>query len=60
MLALTRKVGEIIIIQLEDGHEIEIQVVDFRSGNVRIGISARSTITINRKELHEAKKAFKK
>ena len=47
MLVLSRKVGERIII--EPG--IEISVLDVRSGRVRIGIAAPTSVGIRRMEV---------
>ena len=58
MLALTRKVGEIIIIN----DNIEIIVVDVKGDHVKIGINAPKEVKILRKEIfdeiqHENRKA---
>ena len=50
MLALTRKVGEKIIIS----DTIEITIVDIKGDNVRIAINAPKEIKIFRGELYEA------
>lgn len=49
MLALTRKKGESIII----AGNIEIVVIGVQGEQVRLGIDAPRSITINRKEIHE-------
>lgn len=50
MLALTRKIGEKIII----GDNIEVTIVDIKGDNVRIAISAPKEVKIFRGELYEA------
>ncbi|MHB9093448.1 MAG: carbon storage regulator CsrA [Eubacteriales bacterium] len=49
MLALTRKVGESIIID----NDIEITVVEVKGDQVRIGIQAPKSVRILRKEIFE-------
>ncbi|MDO5291520.1 MAG: carbon storage regulator CsrA [bacterium] len=48
MLALTRKVGESIII----GKDIEITVLEVKGEQVKIGINAPKEISIYRKEIY--------
>ncbi|MDR3201205.1 MAG: carbon storage regulator CsrA [Spirochaetales bacterium] len=50
MLILTRKTGESIMI----GDTIEIQVVDLKGDQVKIGIKAPPTIKLYRKEVYDA------
>lgn len=50
MLALTRKIGEKIII----GDNIEVTIVDIKGDNVRVAISAPKEVKIFRGELYEA------
>ena len=49
MLALSRKKGESIII----GDHIEIVVLSISGDQVKLGIAAPKSITINRKEIYE-------
>ncbi|MDA8212016.1 MAG: carbon storage regulator CsrA [Clostridia bacterium] len=49
MLALTRKVGQSIIID----DDIEVTVVEVRGDQVRIGIKAPKTVKILRKEIYD-------
>ena len=49
MLALTRKVGQSIIID----DDIEVTVVEVRGDQVRIGINAPKTVKILRKEIYD-------
>lgn len=48
MLALTRKVGDAIVIN----NNIEITVLDVRGDQVKIGISAPKEIPVYRKEVY--------
>ena len=50
MLILTRKTGECIMI----GDTIEIQVVELKGDQVKIGINAPKNIKLYRKEVYEA------
>jgi len=50
MLILTRKKGEAIAI----GDNIQIQVLNVKGGQVRIGIDAPREVTVNREERLEA------
>jgi carbon storage regulator len=49
MLALSRKVGEVIIIS----GNIKIKVLETREGKVRLGIDAPKEISVYREELLE-------
>ena len=51
-LVITRKVDQDILI---DGGKIVIRVVEIRGDKVRIKIDAPENITIDRREVHEAK-----
>ena len=50
MLILTRKTGESIMI----GDNIEIQIVDIKGDQVKIGIAAPDNIKLFRKEVYDA------
>ncbi|EGO62282.1 carbon storage regulator CsrA [Acetonema longum] len=50
MLALTRKIGERIVI----GDEIVITVVDVKGDNIRLAIDAPKDVKIYRGELYDA------
>lgn len=57
MLALARKIGERIVI----GGNVEVEVVNIRGLNggklmVVLGVVAPREITVDRKEVHEAKR----
>jgi carbon storage regulator len=47
MLILTRRVGETILI----GDDVEVTVMGFQGGQVRIGIKAPKTTTVDREEI---------
>lgn len=49
MLILTRKVGEKIII----GEDIEISILEYNQGNIKIGIEAPKDVKVVRYELLE-------
>ena len=49
MLVLSRKVGEVITI----GNSIEITVVGYDRGVVRLGINAPKSIAVHRKEIYD-------
>ena len=53
MLVLTRKTGEEIVI----AGNIRLSIVEIGPGRVRIGIDAPKSVTIDRAEIHEKKKA---
>lgn len=53
MLVLSRKTYEVIVI--EGG--IEVTVVEIRGDKVRLGITAPPHVTVDRKEIFEAKQA---
>ncbi len=48
MLALTRKLNESIMI----GNDIELSILEIRGDQVKIGISARKSVPIYRKEIY--------
>lgn len=50
MLCLSRKVGEKIVI----GRLIEVEIVEVRGGNVRLGVTAPREIEVHREEVFEA------
>lgn len=57
MLVLTRKVGESIDLTLPGKKElIKVLIVQVKGKQVRVGIEAPSTITIDRSEVTQAKK----
>jgi carbon storage regulator len=49
MLVLTRRVGEVIVID----HEIRITVASVRGERVRIGIEAPKFVQVDREEVYE-------
>jgi carbon storage regulator len=50
MLVLTRKIGETIRI----GHDVTVQVLAVRGGQVRLGLTAPPTVRIFREEILRA------
>ena len=50
MLVLSRRIGERIIIN----DNTEVVVLGFRSGNVRLGITAPAEVPVHRAEVQEA------
>jgi len=49
MLVLTRRVGEVIVID----HNIRLTVVSVRGERVRLGITAPEYVQVDREEIHE-------
>lgn len=56
MLALTRKRHEEIIVSF-GGVDVVVSVVEIRSDKVRLGFEATPEVTIDRREVREAKLA---
>lgn len=54
MLVISRKVGESVILTLESGDKIKIQVTDIDRNKVRIGIDAPKEIGVFRSEIQES------
>jgi carbon storage regulator len=50
MLVLSRKIDECIMI----GDQIEISIVDIKGDQVKLGISAPSSVKVYRKEVYQA------
>lgn len=48
MLALTRKIGESIII----GNDVEISILEVKGEQVKIGINAPKSVPVYRKEIY--------
>lgn len=54
MLVLGRKAGESVVLQLPDGNEIEVFVIEVNGrGQVRLGFDAPDDVIISRSELLE-------
>ena len=53
MLILTRKPGE----QIQIGDNITVEICAVKGNQVRIGISAPPSVTVDRLEIHERKQA---
>ncbi|MCB0701223.1 MAG: carbon storage regulator CsrA [Candidatus Kapaibacterium sp.] len=49
MLVLSRKVGEVVTI----GNSIEITVISYDRGVIRLGINAPKSIAVHRKEVYD-------
>lgn len=49
MLVLSRKIGEVITI----GNSIEITILSYDRGVVRLGINAPKNVPVHRKEIHD-------
>lgn len=55
MLVLTRRPGEVIDITLEDGRRIEVRTLGVNGNQVRYGIDAPRSITVDRHEITRRK-----
>ena len=55
MLVLSRRQGESLILEFE-GQIAEVKILGRRGQLYQIGIQAPQTVTVDRKEVHEAKK----
>jgi carbon storage regulator CsrA len=55
-LLLMRRVGEEIEVTLEDGRKIIFAIFGVRGNQVRVGINAAKTITVDRAEVAERKR----
>jgi carbon storage regulator len=53
MLILTRRPGETLIIELPNGKQIDVTVLEVKGNQVRLGTDAPDDIAIVRKELLE-------
>ena len=51
MLALTRRIGESVILTLPDGRRVEFWISDKSAEQVRLGIDAPEDVRIDRNEL---------
>ncbi|MFP4368022.1 MAG: carbon storage regulator CsrA [Candidatus Kapaibacterium sp.] len=49
MLVLSRKIGEVVTI----GSQVQITVLSFDRGVVRLGIEAPKSVPVHRKEVHD-------
>ena len=55
MLILTRRPEEIIDITLEDGRRIQLIILGVKGNQVRCGIEAPRTVTVDRSEITKRK-----
>ena len=53
MLVLTRKLGEEIIVTDDRGRRLKLAVLEMRSGQVKLGLTASREFTIHRSEIQE-------
>lgn len=53
MLALTRRIGESVILTLPDGRRVEVTITDKSAGQVRLGIEAPKDVRIDRDEVFQ-------
>lgn len=49
MLVLTRRIGEIIRV----GDDVEINVLDVKCGQVRLGVKAPDNVAVHREEIYQ-------
>jgi carbon storage regulator len=54
MLVLTRKIGQSVMI----GDSIQVTLIEIRGEQVRLGISAPTTVSVRRKELVDRENGF--
>lgn len=52
MLVLTRRAGESIVI----GSDIIVTIIEMKSGQVRVGISAPRDVQVHREEVYEQRR----
>ena len=52
MLVLTRRVGEVIVID----RDIRVTVVAVKGDRIRLGISAPASVPVDREEVHERRR----
>lgn len=57
---LTRKAGEALVITTGNGDEIKVVVIENKGIQVRMGVIANQSVTIDREEIHLRKKAEKR
>ena len=57
MLVLTRTPGQLVILTLDDGRTIGVEVLDARPGKIRLGFTAPANVRIDRAEVYEARRA---
>lgn len=53
MLRLNRKKGESIVIELDNGELVEIQIIDSTPSQVQVGVVAPRGIAVWRRELYQ-------
>lgn len=55
MLILTRRPGETLVLTDENGNESTVTVLNVTGNQVRLGITAPISTTIDREEIHQRK-----
>lgn len=58
MLILTRRIGETLVAEIEQGL-IEVTVLSVRGTQVRLGINAPKEVAVNREEIYQRIQAEK-
>jgi sRNA-binding carbon storage regulator CsrA len=57
MLSLSLKLHEDVVLTLEDGRTIEVMLIESRRDEARLAFRADRSIRIDRREVHERRKA---
>ena len=57
MLILSRRQGESVVMTLANGDLIEVTVLAMHSNQVRIGVDAPKTVTVDRQEIYLKKQS---
>lgn len=57
MLVMSRKRTEEIVVTTPEGREIVITLVEIRGDKVRLGVQAATEVRIDRREVHEIRRA---
>lgn len=53
MLILTRRVGETIVVETDDGTLVTATVLGVKGNQVRIGVNAPKEIAVHREEIYQ-------
>ena len=56
MLVLTRRPGEALVMETESGELVKVVIIENRGAQVRMGVIADPSITVDREEIHLRKK----
>lgn len=57
MLILTRREGEALVITTPSGEQIKVALIEKSGSQVRMGIIANRSVTVDREEVHLRKQA---